>query len=63
MVKYFEDFIVGDEYTYEATYTVTEAEIREIGERFDPSPSTSTLSPPKARCSVGWWRRRCTCSQ
>jgi acyl dehydratase len=37
-VKYFEDFIVGEEVVYEGTYTVTEAEIREFGERWDPQP-------------------------
>ena len=37
-MKHFEDFNAGDEYNYEATYTVTEAEICEVGERWDPQP-------------------------
>ena len=38
-MKYFEDFIPGEGFTYGATtYAVTEAEIREVGERWDPQP-------------------------
>ena len=37
-VKYFEDFIVGQEWVHEGRYALTEAEIREVGERWDPQP-------------------------
>jgi acyl dehydratase len=37
-VKYLEDFVVGQEYSHQGTYTLTEAEIREVGERWDPQP-------------------------
>jgi acyl dehydratase len=37
-VKYFEDFVVGDELTFTGSYTITAAEIREVGERWDPQP-------------------------
>jgi acyl dehydratase len=37
-VKYFEDFVPGQMDTGSATYEVTEAEIREVGERWDPQP-------------------------
>jgi acyl dehydratase len=37
-VKYYEDFVVGDETVGLETYAVTEAEVREIGERWDPQP-------------------------
>jgi acyl dehydratase len=37
-VKYFEDFVVGQERTHQGSYTLTEAEIREVGERWDPQP-------------------------
>jgi acyl dehydratase len=35
-VKYFEDFNRGEVIEFEATYLVTEEEIREFGERWDP---------------------------
>ncbi len=37
-MKYFEDYVVGEEYAFSGSYTVTEAEIREVGERWDPQP-------------------------
>jgi acyl dehydratase len=38
-VRYFEDIVVGEELTHKGTYTLTETEIREVGERWDPQPS------------------------
>ena len=35
---YFEDFVVGKETLGRERYPVTEAEVREIGERWDPQP-------------------------
>jgi hypothetical protein len=43
-VKYFEDFTVGQVDRYDETYLVTEAEIREMGERWDPQPSPTWSS-------------------
>jgi acyl dehydratase len=37
-VKYFEDFVPGETESSSGTYLVTEAEIREVGERWDPQP-------------------------
>jgi acyl dehydratase len=37
-VKYLEDFVVGQERMHQGSYTLTEAEIREVGERWDPQP-------------------------
>ena len=37
-MKYFEDFVVGGYLEFGGTYPVTEQEIREIGERWDPQP-------------------------
>jgi acyl dehydratase len=37
-VKYFEDFVPGESATSEGSYVVTEDEIREVGERWDPQP-------------------------
>jgi acyl dehydratase len=39
VVRYFEDIVVGEELTHKGTYTLTETEIREVGERWDPQPS------------------------
>jgi len=49
-VKYFEDFVVGQERTHEGAYTLTEAEIREIGERWDPQPFH--IDPVAAEASI-----------
>jgi acyl dehydratase len=49
-VKYFEDFIVGEEHIGEATYMVTEEEIREFGERWDPQPFH--INPVAAESSI-----------
>jgi acyl dehydratase len=35
-VKYLEDFAVGQEWVHKGRYELTEAEIREVGERWDP---------------------------
>ena len=37
-MKFFEDFTVGEVEVLDATYVVTEEEIREVGERWDPQP-------------------------
>jgi len=37
-VKYFEDYVVGEEQVATSTYLVTEDEIIEIASRFDPQP-------------------------
>jgi acyl dehydratase len=37
-VKYLEDFTPGDEFVNPASYVVTEQEICEVGERWDPQP-------------------------
>jgi acyl dehydratase len=37
-MKYFEDFTPGERFTHAGPYVVTEAEIREVGERWDPQP-------------------------
>ncbi len=37
-MKYYEDFPVGQVDRFDATYLVTEEEIREVGERWDPQP-------------------------
>jgi acyl dehydratase len=49
-VKYFEDYVVGEEYAHPGSYTVTEAEIREVGERWDPQPFH--IDPVAAEASV-----------
>lgn len=36
--KYFEDFEVGGEIPFRGTYELTEAEIIEVGKRWDPQP-------------------------
>jgi acyl dehydratase len=38
VVKFFEDFTVGELEVLDAAYVVTEEEIREVGERWDPQP-------------------------
>ena len=37
-MRYFEDYVVGQHDDYDGSYTLTEAEIREVGERWDPQP-------------------------
>ena len=37
-MKFYEDFVVGDDTVGEETYVVTEAEVCEVGERWDPQP-------------------------
>jgi acyl dehydratase len=37
-MRYFEDFVVGEVDEFDGTYLVTEEEIREVGERWDPQP-------------------------
>jgi acyl dehydratase len=37
-VRYYEDFVPGESTTSRGSYLVTEAEIREVGERWDPQP-------------------------
>ena len=37
-MRYFEDFIPGETEYSRGSYAVTEAEIREVGERWDPQP-------------------------
>ncbi len=37
-MRYFEDFNVGDSKTFKDTYTFTEEEIIEVGQRWDPQP-------------------------
>ena len=37
-MKYFEDLAVGQEWVHKGSYTLTETEIREVGERWDPQP-------------------------
>ena len=37
-VRYFEDFTVGRLWEYDECYLVTEEEICEVGERWDPQP-------------------------
>jgi acyl dehydratase len=37
-VRYYEDFVPGETATSQGSYVVTEAEIREVGERWDPQP-------------------------
>ena len=49
-MKYFEDFVVGETYTTNATYAVTEAEIIEFGRRWDPQPFHT--DPEAARDSI-----------
>ncbi|MCQ4334976.1 MaoC family dehydratase [Natronomonas sp. F2-12] len=38
MTRYFEDFEVGDVYEPDGRYEVTEAEVLEFAERYDPQP-------------------------
>ena len=38
VVLFFEDFTVGNIQHFDGTYPVTEKEIREVGERWDPQP-------------------------
>jgi acyl dehydratase len=49
-MKYFEDFTPGEQFRHTGTYVVTEAEIREVGERWDPQPFH--VDPLAARRSV-----------
>jgi acyl dehydratase len=49
-MKYFEDFVAGEERTHEGSYTLTEAEIREVGERWDPQPFH--IDPVAAETSI-----------
>ena len=61
VVKFFEDFTVGEVEVFDATYVVTEEEIREVGERWDPQPFSALRrrsSPP----SVAWSPPPCTSS-
>jgi acyl dehydratase len=44
-VKWFEDFVVGEETIGDETYVVTEAEICEVSERWDPPPGDLVASP------------------
>ena len=37
-MRYLEDIVVGEVTEYDATYAVTEEEIREVGRRWDPQP-------------------------
>ena len=37
-MRYYEDFVPGETATSQGSYVVTEAEIREVGERWDPQP-------------------------
>ncbi len=37
-IRYFEDIKAGDNYSFPEQYTVTEEEIIEMGERWDPQP-------------------------
>jgi acyl dehydratase len=37
-VKYLEDFAPGDQFTNPDGYVLTEQEVREVGERWDPQP-------------------------
>jgi acyl dehydratase len=38
MTRYFEDLEVGDVYELDATYEVTETEVKEFAEKYDPQP-------------------------
>ena len=49
-MQYFEDFAVGQVTRYDDSYLVTEEEIREVGERWDPQPFH--VDPVAARASV-----------
>jgi acyl dehydratase len=49
-VKYFEDLAVGQEWVHKARYELTEAEIREVGERWDPQPFH--VDPTAAEASI-----------
>jgi acyl dehydratase len=49
-VKYFEDYVVGEEYAHPGSYTVTEAETREVGERWDPQ--SFHIDPVAAEAAV-----------
>lgn len=47
--RYFEDYVVGESMTY-GDYVVTEEEIREFAERYDPQPFH--IDPDAARQSI-----------
>ena len=47
---YFEDVAIGDKRSYDVPYEVTEREIVEMGERFDPQPFH--IDPVAAKASV-----------
>ena len=47
---YFEDVTLGQETTFEGTYHVTEEEIIEVGERWDPQPFH--IDPEAAKDSI-----------
>jgi acyl dehydratase len=49
-VKYFEDLAVGQHWVHKGSYTLTEAEIREVGERWDPQPFH--IDPVAAEASI-----------
>jgi acyl dehydratase len=49
-VKYFEDFVVGEERIHTGSYMLTEAELREVGERWDPQPFH--VDPVAAKASL-----------
>jgi acyl dehydratase len=49
-VKYFDDLAVGQEWVHEGRYELTEAEIREVGERWDPQPFH--IDPVAAEASI-----------
>ena len=49
-MKYFEDFTPGEEITHHGNYLLTEQEIREVGERWDPQPFH--IDPVAAKASL-----------
>jgi acyl dehydratase len=49
-VKYFEDLAVGQKWVHTGRYALTEAEIREVGERWDPQPFH--VDPEAAKASI-----------
>jgi acyl dehydratase len=49
-VKYYEDFTIGGEERFLGTYELTEAEILEVGRRWDPQPWH--VDPRAARDSI-----------
>ena len=49
-MKYFEDLAIGQTWVHEGSYTLTEAGIREVGERWDPQPFH--IDPVVAEASI-----------